>query len=161
MSFTAVLLLGFFLGMRHATDADHAVAVSTIVSRARTLRSAAPIGISWGLGHTLTIMLVGSAIIVFGVAIPPHIGLGMELGVAVMLVALGALNLRSVIRREDSTARAGLARSPARALFVGIVHGLAGSAAIALLVLGTIRSRLLGIVYSSTSASARSRGCSS
>jgi sulfite exporter TauE/SafE len=151
MNIAAVLGLGFALGMRHATDADHVVAVSAIVSRERTLRAAAPIGILWGIGHTITVFVVGGAIILFGVVIPPHVGLSMELCVALMLVLLGGLNVRKVIRsafepphshgkqRHSHTpsVNASQARSW-RPLLIGTVHGLAGSAAIALLVLGTI-----------------------
>jgi high-affinity nickel-transport protein len=149
MNLAAILALGFFLGMRHATDADHVVAVSTIVSRERTLRSAAPIGILWGLGHTLTILVVGGAIILFGVVIPPHVGLGMELSVGVMLVILGAMNLRSVLRETVALAPAHrtTGRRSMRPLVVGIVHGLAGSAAVALLVLGAIRDPLWASCY--------------
>ena len=93
-----VVLLGFSLGMRHATDPDHVVAVATIVSRERSLRGAALLGSLWGVGHTLTIVLVGSAIILFGVVIPPRVGLGMELSVALMLVLLGGFNLAAVAR---------------------------------------------------------------
>ena len=64
------LALGFFLGMRHATDPDHVVAVATIVSRHRNAASAAAIGAAWGLGHTLTILIVGGGIILFGWVIP-------------------------------------------------------------------------------------------
>ena len=62
ISLLSIIALGFFLGMRHATDADHVVAVMTIVSRQRSLRPAAWVGALWGVGHTLTIVLVGSAI---------------------------------------------------------------------------------------------------
>jgi sulfite exporter TauE/SafE len=163
MSLFAILTLGFFLGMRHATDADHVVAVSTIVSRKRSLRAAAPIGILWGLGHTLTILVVGGAIIVFGVVIPPRLGLSMELSVAFMLVLLGALNVRGVVHEARAIAHAHAhegatrehphasdtseMRGSFRPLFVGIVHGLAGSAAVALLVLGTIRNPVWGLAY--------------
>lgn len=172
MSPAAVLALGFFLGMRHATDADHVVAVSTIVSRQRSLRAALPIGALWGVGHTLTILLVGGAILLFGVVIPPRLGLGMELSVALMLVVLGALNVRSVLKDARAIARHGSAgghghrhehgghehgghghsheppaRGVLRPLLIGIVHGMAGSAAVALLVLGAINSPLLGLVY--------------
>lgn len=165
----AVLALGFFLGMRHATDADHVVAVSTIVSRQRSLRAALPIGALWGVGHTLTILLVGGAILLFGVVIPPRLGLGMELSVALMLVVLGALNVRSVLKEarslavppagaghsHGSHAHGGPAHSHAepqargslRPLLIGIIHGMAGSAAVALLVLGAISSPMLGVVY--------------
>jgi hypothetical protein len=167
MSLSAVLLLGFFLGMRHATDADHVVAVSTIVSRQRTLRAAAPIGMLWGVGHTLTILLVGGGIILFGVVIPPRLGLSMELSVAIMLVLLGAFNVRGVLREARGIAHAaggahahthvhaaleaerstqGLFAS-LRPLGVGVVHGLAGSAAVALLVLGAIGDARLALVY--------------
>ena len=96
--FVTVILLGLFLGMRHSTDPDHVVAVSTIVSRQKSIRSSATIGLLWGLGHTLTIFLVGSAIIIFGVVIPPRLGLSMEFCVALMLILLGVLNLTGVMR---------------------------------------------------------------
>lgn len=147
-----MLVLGFALGMRHATDPDHVVAVSTIMSRERSLRAAAPIGALWGLGHTVTIFLVGGAIIAFGLAIPPHVGLGMELAVALMLVVLGALNVHGVMRhaplsahpQEEMLSRRAKSLRP---LVIGVVHGLAGSAAVTLLVLGAVRSALWGAVY--------------
>src|SRR5260221_11123327 len=95
----AILVLGFFLGMRHATDPDHVVAVTTIVSRERTLLHATLIGALWGLGHTFTILAVGSAIILFKLTIPPRLGLSMELSVGLMLILLGVLNLTGVMRR--------------------------------------------------------------
>jgi high-affinity nickel-transport protein len=139
----AILLLGFGLGMRHATDADHVVAVTTIVARQRSVRAAGLIGAVWGLGHTVTILLVGGAIILFGVVIPPRIGLTMEFSVALMLVFLGVVNLTGAARKMDEAVHAHAERpigrtQLARPLLVGIVHGLAGSAAIALLVLTTI-----------------------
>lgn len=133
------LALGFVLGMGHATDSDHVAAVTTIVSRERALRRAATIGMLWGVGHTATIVLVGGAIILFNLVIPPRIGLAMEFGVALMLIALGVLTLR---RRDESHAV-----SPMRPLGVGFVHGLAGSAFVAMLVLQTIASPLAGIFY--------------
>ena len=124
----SVTLLGFLLGMRHATDPDHVVAVTTIVSQQRSLGRAARTGVLWGVGHTATILLVGGAIIVLKVqlsAIPPRVGLSLEFGVAVMLVVLGLLTLAGGERR--------MADSTARPLTVGFVHGLAGSAAVATL----------------------------
>jgi high-affinity nickel-transport protein len=124
----SVILLGFLLGMRHATDPDHVVAVTTIVSQQRSLASAARIGVLWGVGHTATIVLVGGAIIVLKVqltSIPPRVGLSLEFAVAVMLVVLGLLTLAGGERR--------VADSTARPLTVGFVHGLAGSAAVATL----------------------------
>src|SRR6185503_17214817 len=79
ISLAAILALGFFLGMRHATDADHVIAISTIVSRDRNLRHSAVIGALWGLGHTLTILTVGAGIILFSLVISPRLGLTMEL----------------------------------------------------------------------------------
>ncbi|HET9319394.1 MAG TPA: hypothetical protein VFO27_06455, partial [Bryobacteraceae bacterium] len=197
-----ILGIGFFLGMRHATDPDHVVAVSTIVSRERSIPRAGWIGILWGVGHTLTILVVGAAIILFGVVIPPRVGLTLEFSVALMLILLGLLNLTGAMhwlshrfspthpeRRgthshlhshgdyahvhphshspaTDSApaaehhgsevepphwlrapfARLGLFHS-LRPLLVGIVHGLAGSAAVALLVMGTIREARWAVFY--------------
>jgi high-affinity nickel-transport protein len=124
----SVTVLGFLLGMRHATDPDHVVAVTTIVSHQRSLTRAARTGILWGIGHTTTILLVGGAIIVLKMqlsAIPPRVGLTLEFAVAVMLVVLGLLTLAGGERR--------VADSTARPLTVGFVHGLAGSAAVATL----------------------------
>jgi hypothetical protein len=124
----AVLALGFVLGMRHATDPDHVVAVTTIVAQQKSLARAARTGVLWGIGHTATILLVGGAIIVLKVqldGIPPRVGLSLEFAVAVMLVVLGLLTLAGGERR--------MADSTARPLTVGFVHGLAGSAAVATL----------------------------
>src|SRR5436305_6595931 len=96
-SLFAILALGFVLGIRHATDPDHVVAVTTIVAGQRSVRGAALIGAAWGLGHTLTILLVGSGIIIFKWVIPPRVGLGMELSVAIMLIVLGLANLAGTV----------------------------------------------------------------
>ena len=149
-SILAVLLLGFVLGMRHATDADHVVAVTTIVSQQRSVRAAGLIGAVWGVGHTLTLVLAGGAIILFSIVIPPRLGLSMEFSVAFMLVLLGVINLPGAMKRIEEIAHAhpDAAAKPrpelgslqlARSLAIGVVHGLAGSAAVALLVLTTIR----------------------
>jgi high-affinity nickel permease len=197
-SLGSLVFLGFILGMRHATDADHVIAIATIVSRQRSLRGSALIGAAWGVGHTLTILVVGSAIILFGIVIPPRIGLGMEFAVGVMLIVLGVLTLTGMGRvigqatgyghthppgpasddrihahgdfvhrhvhgpgaaghghREDATALArldvrfrGLAPYQwLRPLVVGVVHGLAGSAAVALLVLAAVRDPIWAMTY--------------
>ena len=174
-SFLAIGGLGLFLGMRHSTDPDHVVAVSTIVSRERSVKQGAVIGMLWGFGHTITIFLVGSAIILFGLTIPPRLGLSMEFAVAGMLIFLGILNLTGVLpwltqkletarppgsiaERKDSMpkfSRAGASRlinrfgyyHLIRPLLIGLVHGLAGSAAVALLVLSTIRNPVWSIAY--------------
>ncbi len=188
----AIVLLGFFLGMRHATDPDHVVAVTTIVSRERSMLHATLIGALWGLGHTLTVLAVGAALIVFKVTIPPRLGLSMELCVGLMLILLGVLNLTGILRRamEWVTIRRLGSSAHSHFLFgrwlvhthdedgepvfidsfsilgwtpqwwkqlglfhvmrpvvVGIVHGLAGSAAVALLVLTTISRPSWAFVY--------------
>jgi high-affinity nickel-transport protein len=190
----ALMVLGFLLGMRHATDPDHVIAVTTIVARERTRFGATAIGAAWGLGHTLTILLVGGGMILFGWVIPPRLGLSMEFSVGLMLIVLGITNLTGVMRRIGATRTVGGAkhqhthphshgdyvhthahahnpeahphkpeRTPlswldrhlgkvgayqlARPLVVGIVHGLAGSAAVALLVLTTIRNPAWALWY--------------
>ncbi len=160
MTLFAILALGFFLGMRHATDSDHVIAVTTIVSRARSARAALWVGALWGLGHSATILAVGGALVLFGWVIPPRLGLSMEMSVAVMLIVLGVMNLSGVLTRIDQIAHpgqhAGLDESPVahvhlrgalRPLVIGVVHGLAGSAAVALLVLATIKSASMAVVY--------------
>jgi high-affinity nickel-transport protein len=155
----ALLGVGFFLGMRHATDPDHVVAVTAIVAREGSARAAIAVGALWGLGHTLTVIVVGSAIAVFGIVVPPRLGLSMEMSAAAMLVVLGAANLSSAlgqIERQGKLASgrhshahpspSALGRS-ARPLVVGVVHGLAGSAAVALLVLATVHSVKWALVY--------------
>jgi high-affinity nickel permease len=152
----AVCVLGFFLGMRHATDPDHVIAVTTIVSRRRTPSGAALIGALWGVGHTLTILVVGAGIILLGWVIPARVGLSLELSVGVMLIVLGLMNLTGVLQRvtETATPAPGQAHPLAlglyqtlRPLTVGVVHGLAGSAAVALLVLTAIGSTAWSILY--------------
>jgi ABC-type nickel/cobalt efflux system permease component RcnA len=189
----SLTLLGFFLGMRHATDPDHVVAVTTIVTRQPTIRSALIIGSLWGVGHTLTIVAVGAAIVIFAIVIPPRLGLSMEMAVALMLIVLGMWNLSGFLDqlRRIRLVAAGPAHShgfllhshapigpPAsggpgdhthaeapvvawldwrlgglttyqalRPLAVGLVHGLAGSAAVALLVLAVIKNPWWAMAY--------------
>lgn len=125
------LATSFLLGMRHATDPDHVVAVTTIASQERSFARAAGIGALWGLGHTLTILVVGGLIVVFKIVFTPRLGLSMEFIVALMLIVLGVLNLFNVQFRTG-------AYTTARPMVVGVVHGLAGSAAATLLVLPLI-----------------------
>src|SRR5260370_11099638 len=105
VSLLSIIAIGFFLGMRHATDPDHVIAVTTIVSRQNKISRAAMTGIFWGVGHTLTIVVVGTAIILFGVVIPARIGLSMELSVAVMLIILGMMNVVAFVRSAPSVAK--------------------------------------------------------
>jgi high-affinity nickel-transport protein len=146
-SLLAICVLGFFLGMRHATDPDHVIAVTTIVSRQRTTAGAAMIGALWGVGHTLTILVVGAGIILLGWVIPPRVGLSLELSVGVMLIVLGFMNLTGVLQAiTESVTPLGLYQT-VRPLVLGVVHGLAGSAAVALLVLATIGNTGWSVLY--------------
>lgn len=139
ISIFSILLLGFVLGMRHATDADHVVAVTAIVSGEPSLRRASKVGALWGIGHSVTILVVGGAIIVFRLSVPPRIGLALEFVVALMLIVLGALSLSD--RAMTSAA------SAVRPVVVGLVHGLAGSAFVALLVVAAVPGAWLGLAY--------------
>ena len=134
-------LIGVLLGLRHAIDADHVAAVATIVNRERSFGRAAWIGALWGIGHSLSMMVVGGAMVVFRVSVPPRIGLSLELGVAVMLILLGYRNLAQGDHHHPERA------DVRRPLLVGIVHGLAGSAAVALLVLATIPGAWAALMY--------------
>lgn len=131
MSLFLTFITSLMLGMRHATDPDHIVAVTTIVSRERSVVKAAGIGAVWGIGHTITLLTVGGAIILFKIAFNARLGLSLELCVAVMLIVLGLLNLFNV--RADTRSL-----STTRPFVVGIVHGLAGSAGAALLIVPLI-----------------------
>jgi high-affinity nickel-transport protein len=146
---SSAAILGFLLGLKHATDADHVVAVSTIVAQERSLARATRVGALWGLGHSITVLAIGGALIVLRVAMPPHIGLGLEFGVALMLIVLGFGSLRAALRAAaPGVADAGPTGARAwRPLLVGVVHGLAGSAAVALLVLAAIAHTGWALAY--------------
>lgn len=177
-----VLLLGLLFGIQHATDADHVIAVATIVARTRRFGAGALVGAFWGLGHTVTVTAVGAGIVLFNWTVTPGVARSLELAVALMLIALGGLRIVWVFRGSDAVPVAHLGeehahaagpelhshlhshdgathRHPhvhpparllralqtvgpaqaARSALVGLVHGLAGSATVALLVLSTIR----------------------
>jgi high-affinity nickel-transport protein len=137
----SIALLGLLLGIRHAVDPDHVVAVGTIATRTSSFRRAAAVGALWGVGHTLTILLVGGGIILMRVAISPRIGLAMEFAVAIMLILLGLQNVATARRAEHQEP------SSARPFVVGMVHGMAGSAAVVLLVLATVRDSAWAFAY--------------
>ena len=136
-----IAVLGFLLGVRHAVDPDHVVAVSTIATRTASFRRAAGVGALWGVGHTLTILTVGGAIILLRLTISPRVGLAMELSVALMLILLGFQNLAGARNANPP------APSAARPFVVGMVHGMAGSAAVVLLVLSTVRDPFWALLY--------------
>jgi ABC-type nickel/cobalt efflux system permease component RcnA len=178
----ALLSLGFVFGLKHATEVDHVVAVSSIVSEHRSLWRSALVGGLWGAGHTFSLVLVGLVVLVFKVTIPPRVGNWLEFGVALMIIALGVMALARVLRKradvhlhrhahdgashvhvhfheqgtEHATGKVGptrsshshaIARMGFKPLLVGAMHGLAGSAALTLLVLTRIQSVSLGLLY--------------
>ena len=148
LSALSAAALGFLLGLRHATDADHVVAVTAIVSRERSFARAARIGALWGIGHSLTVLVIGGAIVAFRIAIPPRVGLGLEFTVAIVLILLGFANLRPASTDAGAHEQHQLARAGGwRPFAVGVVHGLAGSAAVALLVLAVIPETTWALAY--------------
>lgn len=178
-TFVIMLFLGFILGLRHATDADHVIAISTITSREKSIKRSTLIGLLWGIGHSITVSFIGIPIILFSIVIPKNAGLLMEVGVGVMLIILGLLNLSGLAGKltklslpdihkhshshpEESKHshfhihfpkfsvgelhHLGLFQT-LRPIVIGLVHGLAGSAAIALLILSTINSKIISVFY--------------
>ncbi len=164
-----LLLLGFLLGMRHALESDHLAAVASLATRSRSLGETIRQGAVWGLGHTLTLFLFGAVVLVTDRLVPEQLARGLEFAVGLMLLALGLDVLRR-LRRErlhihphrhaDGTLHLHLhAREashrhdhahpgfPLRALVVGMMHGMAGSAALILLTLKTVQSPLTGLLY--------------
>lgn len=173
----SVLGLGLIYGLKHATEVDHVVAVSTIVSEHRKLSQAALVGGLWGAGHTVSLAIVGSVVLAMRVAIPDRLASLLEFGVALMIIGLGlSATARAFCRRADfhwhrhthdnvahvhmhfhepGTQHVGpveshshtLTRIGLKPVLVGAMHGLAGSAALTLLVLTQIRSGALGLLY--------------
>jgi len=175
VSLLATLALGFVLGLRHALDADHIAAVAALTESRGGLRRALSNGMSWGMGHALTIGLAGGTAILLRSAFPERLALAFEFAAALMLIVLGAVALRGAVRdrlhlhahRHGDVAHAHLhfhavphhagslsahdhshpVRLALRPFLVGTVHGLAGSAALAILVLATMPTVLAGCVY--------------
>src|SRR5882672_9573902 len=110
ITFLSILAVGFFLGVRHATDPDHVIAVTTIVSNQRNRMRAALIGAFWGVGHTLTILVVGAGIILFNLNIPVRLGLRMEFSVALMRIVLGLTNVAGFLRAMPAASPQSLER---------------------------------------------------
>jgi len=164
MSLTLIGLfgMGFLLGLKHAFDADHIAAVSTIISKNKST-NISKIGFFWGFGHTTALLAVGLAILLFKVAIPERLALSFELVVGIMLVVLGlnlliAMNKNKIHfhkhkhgKEEHIHFHSHLMTSNHnhyhRPLAIGLIHGLAGSAALTLLVLTTINSIFVGLTY--------------
>lgn len=167
-----ILGLGFALGLKHATEADHLAAVSTIVSERKSLWSSAFIGGLWGLGHTISLFIAGVFVLLLNFQISERTERFLEFSVGIMLVLLGLNVLRKILKggklhfhphehgahphahphlhanslEDDSETHHGFKFSP-RSLIIGMVHGMAGSAALMLLVIPTIESRVVGLLY--------------
>ena len=173
MSYTAwILSLGFFLGLKHAAESDHLAAVATIVAERKGLWSSTIVGAVWGLGHTISLVVAGVFVLLLDFQISERTERALELCVGVMLVLLGLNFLKKLIRggalhfhahehgerahthphvhefgeSDEPCAHHGFSFSR-RALVIGMVHGLAGSAALMLLILKTIESKTVGLFY--------------
>jgi ABC-type nickel/cobalt efflux system permease component RcnA len=178
LSAFALLGLGLVFGLKHATEADHIIAVSTIVSEQRSLLRSATVGALWGVGHTISLIIVGIIVLALRVAVPERLAHWLEFGVALMIIGLGTsalLRVRKGRRRdvhlhqhkhdgvshahlhfhEHETEHTGAVSAHSHAvsrigfkpLLIGAMHGLAGSAALTLLVLTQIDSTALGLLY--------------
>src|SRR2546425_2171529 len=170
--FLSMLGLGFVLGLKHALDPDHMVAVSTIVSESKSVKRSSLVGMFWGVGHTMSLLCAGIVVIALKVQISERVALWTEFAVALMLVFLGLKAMMKSLRgwklhrhrhRHDGSTHSHLhlhregdeqahrhrhlIRSGARPFLVGMVHGMAGSAALTLLVLATIPSAVAGLIY--------------
>lgn len=168
-SFLTLLSLGFMLGLRHALDSDHVAAVSTVLAQRPSLKASGLIGFSWGMGHTLILLLVGLIVLWFRVPVPAQLAQAAEGGVGVMLVVLGGmLGMKLVKERwhvhqhdHDGTRHVHLHshavlvdhehphwwRESVRPLCIGMAHGLAGSAALLFLVVSSAGSVMEGLIY--------------
>ena len=169
-----IVLTGFLIGMRHALEADHVAAVAALATGSQSARQTLRLGVAWGIGHTLTIFTVGSLVLLLDAAVPERVAAALESVVGVMLIVLGADVLRRMVRDRmhfhlhhhgqlghfHAHSHAGEGNHGGsrhvhmhpqaltwRALLVGTVHGLAGSAALVLLTLGSIGSFGLGLAY--------------
>jgi len=161
--------VGFVLGLRHALDADHLAAVSTVLAERPSIRASGLVGLWWGLGHTLTLMLVGAVVLVSGVQIPEPLAVLAECGVGALLVFLGGalavklyrerwhvhshlhdgephVHLHSHQRQDDHAHAHWTARS-LRPLLIGMAHGVAGSAALMLVILSNTSGIGQGLLY--------------
>ncbi len=168
----SLLSLGFLLGMRHALESDHVAAVASLATRSHSMGDTLRQGAVWGAGHTLTLFVFGSLVLLLDTVIPETLAQVLEFMVGLMLIGLGIDVLRRLLcerihfhRHADGQlhfhahpspgARMSAAvpdcyprrRFPLRALFVGMMHGMAGSAALILLTLQSVHSPLTGMVY--------------
>lgn len=154
-----ILSLGFIIGLKHAIEADHLIAVTTLVSEHKNPFRSALIGTFWGIGHTTTLFLIGLGVLLLNISIPQNISLFFEMLVGVMLILLGLRAIRGgSYKIHEHKHKHGESEhihlhhrshhhAHKRSFIVGMIHGVAGSGALMLLVLATIKSFLLGIYY--------------
>lgn len=168
LSTFSVLVIGFVLGLRHATDADHLAAVSTIVSEKKDLLTASLVGGLWGVGHTASLFAVGLVVILFKLQISESVEARLEAAVGVMLVILGLNVLRKIFQSKKihvhthehdghththihahqlEVSEESHHRFSPRSILIGMVHGLAGSAGLMFLILPTIESPVVALAY--------------
>ncbi len=172
VSIISILAFGFLLGLKHAVEADHVAAVSTIASEHPSILAASFVGALWGIGHTISLLIAGGLIVLLHVEISDRISLALEFVVGLMLILLGANALRKLLRgghlhmhvhqhggrlhahpHIHNRARTSEAHShhglklQRRPIIIGMIHGLAGSGALMLLVLSTIRQPVVALVY--------------
>jgi hypothetical protein len=143
-SILIVLLVGVLLGLRHATDPDHIAAVTTLMasSREHARRRAAALGVWWGLGHALTLVLFGVPILLFEAYLPDVVQRGAETAVAALIVFLA---VRLLVRHRHRHAQGHAVRRPLGAFGIGLVHGMGGSAGVGVLLLAAIPSTALAV----------------
>jgi hypothetical protein len=148
LSALSILFIGFLLGMKHATEADHLAAVATLATRQTSFAQTMVQGAAWGVGHTVTLMIFGGVVLALGKSIPENLAQSLELAVGVMLIVLGIDVLQRLARQKvHFHAHRPARKAPLRALTVGMMHGMAGSAALILLTLQSVPSVALGFLY--------------
>jgi hypothetical protein len=145
-SLALALVVALLLGLRHATDPDHLTAVVTLVASGdeRGRRRAGALGLAWGVGHATTLLLFGLPVVLFGRALPEGAQRAAEVAVGVMIVALAVRLLHRRPRAGHEHPQA--ARSPLAAFGIGLVHGLGGSAAVGILLLGTMSGQVEAVL---------------
>ncbi len=171
----SIMMLGFLIGMRHALEADHVAAVASLATQSSSIRQTVRQGMSWGLGHTITLFLFGTISLLIDDVIPEDFAAGLEFAVGIMLILLGMDVLWRIYKKRvhfhihqhadgyphfhahSHQGEAENVRSshqhvhpevfPKRALIIGLIHGMAGSAALIILTINTVQSFYMGILY--------------
>ncbi|PEQ88527.1 urease accessory protein UreH [Bacillus sp. AFS006103] len=147
-SLLSILLLGFLLGIKHAIEPDHVIAVSTIASESKDLKRSIFAGVYWGIGHTATLFIVGMFLIVAKNTITDTVALSLEFIVGIMLVSLGLNSIIVFMRhRHHTSTHKKKNRTHFKSFFIGLIHGLAGSAAMVLLTMSTVSTAWQGALY--------------